>query len=104
VATLIIHDHCDHDPSILSSQAFVIAFTTDIIPRLTYRIWYTSDLNLRGYINASLAVFNTSDFDKDFLSDEYINGTMPETCRFPGYRAPRASSNQNGPHNSFAVT
>ncbi|CAG0898786.1 unnamed protein product, partial [Darwinula stevensoni] len=85
-------------------NAFVIAFTTDIIPRLAYRIWYTSDLNLRGYINASLAVFNTSDFNKDFLSDEYINGTMPETCRFPGYRAPRASSNQNGPHNSFGVT
>ena len=40
--------------SLYYSQAFVIAYTSDIIPRLVYK--YTNDENsLHGYINSSLS-------------------------------------------------
>lgn len=53
----------------MCQQAMIIAFTSDMIPRLVY-YWSFSvfpygehaDHTMEGYINTSLSVFNTSDF------------------------------------------
>ncbi|CAG0886852.1 unnamed protein product [Darwinula stevensoni] len=87
VVTLINHD-CDHKWSVFSFQAFVIAYTTDFIPRMVYEYGYSSDETLRGYINASLSVFDTTNpnFTEEFLAEEDRNEST--TCRYPGYRNP----------------
>jgi len=69
-------------------NAFVIAFTSELIPRLVYRYSYSTDGTLTGYVNNSLSFFNTSDWDKQNLTskpdDEYayqvLNYSMPY-CR-----------------------
>ncbi|MBN3298497.1 ANO7 protein, partial [Amia calva] len=54
------------------SNAFMIAFTSDFLPRLYYR--YTTEGSLRGYINFTLA----------FAPESYTqNNTM---CRYRGFR------------------
>lgn len=67
-------------------QGFIIAFTSDFIPRLVYRSSISADGSLHGYVNHSLAYFNTHDF---------VDGKEPrspskpvEICRYPDYRHP----------------
>jgi len=45
-------------------QAFIVAFTSDMIPRLVYYYAYSEseDSPMSGYINNSLSVFEISDF------------------------------------------
>uniref|UniRef100_A0A8C6UVA6 Anoctamin n=1 Tax=Neogobius melanostomus TaxID=47308 RepID=A0A8C6UVA6_9GOBI len=45
------------------TNAFIVAFTSDMIPRLVYMYAYQPDgeMNMKGYINNSLSVFNISD-------------------------------------------
>uniref|UniRef100_A0A8C6Q0P9 Anoctamin n=1 Tax=Nothobranchius furzeri TaxID=105023 RepID=A0A8C6Q0P9_NOTFU len=45
------------------TNAFIVAFTSDMIPRLVYMYAYQPDgeLNMKGYINNSLSVFNISE-------------------------------------------
>lgn len=52
------------------SNAFLIAFTSEFLPRLLYQYQYNS--NLDGYTNFSLSVSP--------------NGTMNETCRYKAFR------------------
>lgn len=63
-------------------QAFIVAFTSDMIPRLVYYYAYftNEDSPMSGYINNSLSVFQVSDF---------LEGKEPKnnsenflTCRF----------------------
>ncbi|KAF2366911.1 Anoctamin dimerization domain [Trinorchestia longiramus] len=61
------------------SNAFLIAFTSEFLPRLLYK--YEYDWTLRGYVNFTLATAP--------------NGTMSEECRYRGYR------DQNGVHTIF---
>ncbi|CAG0886851.1 unnamed protein product [Darwinula stevensoni] len=72
----------------VTCNAFVIAYTTDFIPRMVYEYSYSSDETLRGYINSSLSVFDTTNpnFTKEFLAEEDKN--LSTTCRYPGYRNP----------------
>lgn len=48
----------------ISFQAFIVAFTSDMIPRLVYYYAYSEseDSPMSGYINNSLSVFQISDF------------------------------------------
>lgn len=72
----------------LFQQAMIIAFTSDMIPRLVY-YWSFSvypygnntENTMKGYINSSLSVFSTNDFHP--VDDEYIH-TPPNltTCRY----------------------
>ncbi|XP_017275119.1 anoctamin-1a isoform X2 [Kryptolebias marmoratus] len=74
-------------------NAFVIAFTSDFIPRLVYQYTYSPDGTMHGFINHTLSYFNVSDFQ---------NGTAPvapmhlgykvEICRYKDYREPPWSS------------
>lgn len=42
------------------SQAFVIAYTSDFIPRMVYKYVYSETHDLKGYIYHSLSIFNVS--------------------------------------------
>ena len=50
-------------------NAFVIAFTSDFIPRLVYMYSY-SDGTLAGFVESRLAYFNISDYKKYNLTGE----------------------------------
>lgn len=51
-------------------NAFVLAFTSEFIPRLVYRNSYSPDGTLAGYVNNSLSSFNVSDWDTLNLTGE----------------------------------
>ncbi|XP_014662739.1 PREDICTED: anoctamin-4-like isoform X2 [Priapulus caudatus] len=82
--------------SILSviSNAFVIAYTSDFIPRLVYLYAYSGDekKSVAGYINGSLSYFDVKDFlptvapDPNLEANKELNGT--EICRYRGYNYP----------------
>lgn len=69
-----------------SLQAMIIAFTSDMIPRLVY-YWSFSVApygdhpthTMQGYINSTLSVFNTSDFS-DFSRPLWVMSNIT-TCR-----------------------
>ena len=68
-------------------QAFIIAFSSNLIPRLVYMTVVSENKTDVGFLNHSLAVFNTLDFK---------NGTAPivtafenvTSCRYAEYRNP----------------
>lgn len=69
-------------------QAMIIAFTSDMIPRLVYYWSFSvppygshSSHTMKGYINSTLSVFNISDFRNASkpLSSSFGNQT---TCRW----------------------
>ncbi|XP_011343557.1 anoctamin-4 isoform X2 [Ooceraea biroi] len=66
------------------SNAFVIAYTSDFIPRSVYAFVYSPTDDLVGYIDSSLSEFNTSDYRDDMKSD--VDDEHPETCQYRGYR------------------
>ncbi|XP_036951061.1 anoctamin-5b isoform X2 [Acanthopagrus latus] len=75
------------------TNAFIMAFTSDMIPRMVYL--YAYGHGMRGYINNSLSIYNISRIpesnmpeDKDYLSD---NST---TCRYRDYRYPPGHENE----------
>ncbi|XP_078050290.1 anoctamin 1 isoform X1 [Augochlora pura] len=76
------------------TNAFIIAFTSNFIPRLVYRITVSDNYSLEGFLDHSLSKFNTS---------ELRNGTAPtslsahhqiDICRYPDYREPPNSPNK----------
>ncbi|XDB50877.1 hypothetical protein AB1E18_004433 [Capra hircus] len=69
-------------------NAFVIAITSDFIPRLVYQYSYSHNGTLHGFVNHTLSFFNVSQLKE---------GTQPENsqfeqevqfCRFKDYREP----------------
>lgn len=76
------------------SNAFIIALTSEFIPRLVYSLRYSDDGSLKGYVNFTMAYFNTSDFatppTEHFLASQ---GDLPgkeyvEICRYKDFRNP----------------
>ncbi|XP_045457946.1 anoctamin-4-like [Melitaea cinxia] len=80
------------------SNAFVIAYTSDFIPRMVYKYVYSPDNTLAGYIDHSLSLFNTSDYREEWGADE--NEVDPAVCAYRGYRNPPQHSDPYGlsPH------
>lgn len=66
------------------SNAFVIAYTSDFIPRSVYVSFYSPTHDLVGYIDSSLSEFNTSDYREDMVS--VASDFKPSTCQYRGYR------------------
>ena len=66
-------------------QAFVIAYTSEFIPRYVYTAAYSQSGNLEGYIDSSLSKFNTSHYTAEM---RYKNEIAPPICQFRGYRYP----------------
>lgn len=65
-------------------KAFVIAYTSDFIPRMVYKYVYSQNDDLKGYIHHSLSIFNTSDYREEWGAK---NENDPETCLYRGYRS-----------------
>lgn len=71
------------------TNGFIIAFTSDFVPRLVYKYYYSPSGTLDGYINFTLSSFNTSD-------PFYAKGSAPinsalefknvTECRYQDYR------------------
>lgn len=71
-------------------QAFIVAFTSDMIPRLVYMYAYQPDgeMNMKGYIDNSLSVFNISEIPLANRPEEgenpfWFNSSIT-TCRWGG--------------------
>ncbi|KAM9318159.1 anoctamin-1a isoform 2-T3 [Pholidichthys leucotaenia] len=74
-------------------NAFVIAFTSDFIPRLVYQYTYSPDGSMRGFVNHTLSHFNVSDFEPGTAPVEPMHlGHKVEVCRYKDYREPPWSS------------
>lgn len=54
----------------------MIAFTSEFVPRMLYQIVYSNDNSLDGYINFSLAYYDTND-----LQVNQLNITDVPVCR-----------------------
>lgn len=69
-------------PSCFIFQAFIVAFTSDIIPRLVYYYAYSTDATepMKGYVNDSLSTFLIADFPNHTAPSEKRDFV---TCRFP---------------------
>ncbi|MGH0117212.1 UNVERIFIED_CONTAM: hypothetical protein FKN15_046133 [Acipenser sinensis] len=75
------------------TNAFVIAVTSDFIPRLVYAYKYgpcagqgqAGEKCMVGYVNASLSVFQVSDFEN--RSEPKTDGSI-KYCRYRDYRDP----------------
>ncbi|XP_059206588.1 anoctamin-1-like [Centropristis striata] len=70
-------------------NAFVIAFTSDFIPRLVYQYMYSPDGSMHGFVNHTLSYFNVSDFQPgtDPLQPMHL-GYKVAVCRYKDYREP----------------
>lgn len=68
------------------SNAVIIAFTSNFIPRLMYKFLVSNDFTDAGFLNDTLSYFNTSHF-QDSARPLYpsINATL---CRYHAYRNP----------------
>uniref|UniRef100_A0A7N6BYF3 Anoctamin n=1 Tax=Anabas testudineus TaxID=64144 RepID=A0A7N6BYF3_ANATE len=74
-------------------NAFVIAFTSDFIPRLVYQYKYSPDGSMHGFINHTLSYFNVSDFQTGTEPIDPMHlGYKVEICRYKDYREPPWSS------------
>ncbi|XP_054997772.1 anoctamin-5 isoform X4 [Sorex araneus] len=71
----------------VATNAYIISFTSDTIPRLVYRYIYSEDPQepMKGYVNNSLSVFLIADFTTQPAPSEKRNFT---TCRYRDYRLP----------------
>lgn len=69
-------------------NGFVIAFTSDFIPRLVYRFVYSSDGSLKGYVDFTLSAFNTSLYGANIGPDIRPGSFTPEVCYYQGFRYP----------------
>ncbi|XP_062989796.1 anoctamin-4 isoform X2 [Elgaria multicarinata webbii] len=77
------------------TNAFVIAVTSDFIPRLVYAYKYgpcagqgeAGEKCMVGYVNASLSVFLVSNFEQRSNGSEF-SGSPLKYCRYRDYRDP----------------
>ncbi|XP_030373607.1 anoctamin-1 isoform X2 [Scaptodrosophila lebanonensis] len=71
------------------TNGFIIAFTSDMIPRLVYRSIVSKDHSLNGYLDFTLSEFQISDSPTlRSLTGDVSNRTM---CKYSDYRLPPSS-------------
>lgn len=68
----------------LPSQAFIMAFTSDMIPRMVFLYSYDEHKSMRGYVNNSLSVYNISHIPERNMPEERDDwfGNSTTTCRY----------------------
>ncbi|CAG0884101.1 unnamed protein product [Darwinula stevensoni] len=79
------------------TNAFIIAFTSNFIPRIVYRMNVSPDDSLKGFLNHSLAYFNVSDFPPEYAPQ--VSGHS--VCRYPDYREPYWREDKYNPTSMF---
>uniref|UniRef100_A0A3B4VB61 Anoctamin n=1 Tax=Seriola dumerili TaxID=41447 RepID=A0A3B4VB61_SERDU len=79
------------------TNAFIVAFTSDMIPRLVYMYAYRpqGEMNMKGYINNSLSVFNISEIPLANSPEEGENPSWYRDYRNPpGHEKPYSHTMQ----------
>ncbi|RZF39456.1 hypothetical protein LSTR_LSTR000977 [Laodelphax striatellus] len=71
------------------TNAFIIAFTSDFVPRTVYTLMISDTHSLEGFLNNSLSFMNTSDLDLDSPPK-----TKLDYCRYSDYREPPWKENK----------
>ncbi|XP_057310840.1 anoctamin-4-like isoform X2 [Hydractinia symbiolongicarpus] len=68
-------------------NAFVLAFTSELIPRLAYKYYFSETNDLHGFTNFTLSYFKVSDFKNASRPDNAtLNGyPIQDYCRYPGF-------------------
>ncbi|XP_020710663.2 anoctamin-1 isoform X2 [Athalia rosae] len=74
------------------TNGFIIAFTSNFIPRLVYVLTESEDTSLKGFLDHSLSVFNTSQWENPTRMAT-LNDSV-QFCRYPDYREPPSSPNR----------
>ncbi|XP_060046212.1 anoctamin-2 [Erinaceus europaeus] len=69
-------------------NAFVIAVTSDFIPRLVYQYSYSHNGTLHGFINHTLSFFNVSQLKEGTAPENSQFDQEVQFCRFKDYREP----------------
>ncbi|CDW55778.1 anoctamin [Trichuris trichiura] len=72
------------------TNACVIAFTSDFVPRMVYRHFFSADGSLTGYLSGELSMFNPFMFCRDNNMSIACNLT---SCRYEDYRKPPCTAN-----------
>ncbi|XP_031635097.1 anoctamin-1 isoform X2 [Contarinia nasturtii] len=67
------------------TNGFIIAFTSEFIPRFIYQLFKSEDRTLTGYVNYSLSVFDTRNFTAKEVPSNPTNPTNGE-CRYADFR------------------
>ncbi|XP_072320928.1 anoctamin-5-like [Eucyclogobius newberryi] len=71
------------------TNAFIMAFTSDMIPRMVYLYAYAEKFTMKGYINNSLSVYKIFEMPAQNMPEElgswFDNST---NCRYRDYRYP----------------
>ncbi|NWI97479.1 ANO2 protein, partial [Pitta sordida] len=75
-------------------NAFVIAVTSDFIPRLMYQYAYSQNGTMHGFINHTLSYFNVSHLQPGTQPENSLVAQDVLFCRFKDYREPPWSPNQ----------
>ncbi|XP_026929897.1 anoctamin-2 [Acinonyx jubatus] len=70
------------------SNAFVIAITSDFIPRLVYQYAYSHNGTLHGFVNHTLSFFNVSQLKEGTQPENSQFDQEVQFCRFKDYREP----------------
>nr|XP_030690528.1 anoctamin-2 isoform X3 [Globicephala melas] len=69
-------------------NAFVIAITSDFIPRLVYQYSYSHNGTLHGFVNHTLSFFNVSQLKAGTQPENSQFDQEVQFCRFKDYREP----------------
>ncbi|NXH49138.1 ANO2 protein, partial [Dicaeum eximium] len=75
-------------------NAFVIAVTSDFIPRLMYQYAYSQNGTMHGFINHTLSYFNVTQLKAGTQPENSLFAQEVSFCRFKDYREPPWSPHQ----------
>ncbi|NWI74028.1 ANO2 protein, partial [Dryoscopus gambensis] len=75
-------------------NAFVIAVTSDFIPRLMYQYAFSQNGTMHGFINHTLSYFNVSQLKAGTQPENSLFAQEVSFCRFKDYREPPWSPHQ----------
>ncbi|KAK3570840.1 hypothetical protein QTP86_028269, partial [Hemibagrus guttatus] len=70
------------------TNAFVISFTSEFIPRMVYQYLYSETGTMHGFIDHTLAYFNTSNFKPGTAPNSTRFDRELRICRYKDYRDP----------------
>lgn len=76
------------------SNAVIIAFTSELVPRLYYMLKYNPDHNLVGYVNFTLSIFDTKHYDPGVIHKKVELLGNSTLCRYSDYRTPPWDNNR----------
>ncbi|XP_066540933.1 anoctamin-1 [Hoplias malabaricus] len=70
------------------TNAFVISFTSEFIPRMVYQYLYSETGTMHGFTDHTLAYFNTSNFKPGTAPNSTRSDRELRICRYKDYRDP----------------